>query len=131
MRQEQNFADSVLTVSGGTPQSPAAKVSEDLPRRIVSRRAGHAAAWMCSGAAHVEPRQRSAIVAIPEHRPRRQHLVELQPAVKDVAAHEAEGPLEVERAHDLPPENGRPEIRRDAVDRVDHEVRNALAMRIP
>jgi hypothetical protein len=51
--------------------------------------------------------------------------------VEDVAAHEAEGALQIERTHDLTAEDRRLEIRRIGVDRVDHEVGHRLAVLVP
>src|SRR5581483_7067337 len=104
MRPEQFHASPALTISGGPAQSPAAKVGEDLARRVVARRPGDTAARMRARTTHVKTRKRAAIVPIPEHRPRREHLIELQPGMEDVAHDEAKDPLEVERAHDLPPQ---------------------------
>src|SRR6185437_1612021 len=131
MRQEQFRAPPALTVSGSPVQSPATKVAEDLPRGIVARRAGHTPARMRTCTAHVKAGKWAAIVAIAEQRPRREHLIELQPAMKNVTAHQAEGPLQIERAHDLTPEHRYLEIGRKAIHRLDHEIRDALAMRIP
>src|SRR3712207_8402069 len=55
-------------------------------------------------------------------------LVERERAVKDVAADEAKSALEVERAQDLAPEHARPETGRVALDGVDHQVRDFLAV---
>jgi hypothetical protein len=51
--------------------------------------------------------------------------------VKDIAADQTEGTLEIERTHDLAAEHGRLEIRCMAVDEVDHEIRDFLAVRVP
>ena len=99
-------------VSSSLPEIP-----QHLPRRIVPRQPGHAAARMRAGAAHVEPRERPAIIRMAEHRARREHLPEIERAVEDVAADEAEGALEIERREDLPPEHRALEVRRVAVDR--------------
>ncbi len=42
-----------------------AQVFQDLARRVVARRAGHAAAGMRAGAAHVETFDRAAVIAVP------------------------------------------------------------------
>ena len=65
-------------------------------------------------AAHVEAGQRAAIVAVAEHRARGEQLIERQRAVKDVAADQAEGAFEIERAQDLPAEHRGLEVRRVA-----------------
>ena len=107
------------------------EIPQHFARRIVARRAGHAAARMRARAAHVEARQRPAIVRMAEHRAGREHLPEIERAVKDVAADQAEGALEIERRHDLPAEHRAFEIRRMAVDRRDHQVGDRLAMVVP
>src|SRR4029077_19539051 len=105
------------------PQSPAAKIAQDLARRVVTRSPRHAPARMRAGAAHVEPLQRSAVVAVAEHRARAEQLIEAQGAVRDVATDEPEGALQIERTHDLTAEYRRLEVGSVGVDRVDHQIR--------
>src|ERR1700733_10146585 len=71
-------------MSGDAAQPPAAEVGKDFPRRVVSGRAGHAAARMGAGATHVQSLQRPAVVAVAEHGARREQLVEAQLAVEDI-----------------------------------------------
>ena len=121
--------------SGRTPRR-----QESRPRRK-SARISRAALWPGAPVTpppgwvpepHMySPCERSAVIAVPEHRPRREQLIEAQRAVEDVAADEAEGALEIERAHDLPAEHRGLEIRRMAVDQIDHEVGDLLAVRRP
>src|SRR6266700_7849750 len=80
-----------------TPQVP-----EDLPRRVVARRSGDAAAGMRTGSAQVQPAHRRAVVGVAEHGPRRKELVERQRAVEDIPADHAELALEVERGEYFP-----------------------------
>jgi hypothetical protein len=82
--------------------APAPEIGDDFARGIVAGCAGHTAARMRARSAHVQSFQRSAIVAVSEHWPRREHLVQAQGAVKNVAADQSEGSFEIERAHDLP-----------------------------
>src|ERR1700722_9431602 len=91
---------------------PAPKIGDDFTRGIMARRTGHAPAGMRAGSAHIESLQGSAIVAVSHHRPRREHLVQAERTMKDIAADQAEGPLEIERAHDLPSQHRGLEIRR-------------------
>src|SRR6202020_3043361 len=93
--------------------------------------AGDAAARMGSRAAHVQSLERSTVVPVPEHRPRREQLIEAEGAVEDVTAHQTEGTLEVQRGEDLPTQDRRPEVRRMLVHQIDHDVRDLLAMRVP
>jgi len=86
---------------------------------------------MSARAAHVKTLQGPAVIAVPEHRPGRKHLIEAQSAVEDITAHKSEGALQIKRTHDLPPEYCRLEVRRIGVDRIDHEIGYRLAMRIP
>src|SRR5437868_2092924 len=51
--------------------------------------------------------------------------------MKDVAADEAEGAFEIERREDLPAKHRALEVRRVAVDRLDHQVGDGLAMLLP
>ena len=86
---------------------------------------------MRAGAAHVETGERPAVVRMPEHRTRGEHLPEIERAVEDVAADQPEGAFEIERREDLSPEHRTLEVRRVSVDRVDHQVGDRLAMFIP
>src|SRR3954470_4174997 len=86
---------------------------------------------MRTGPAHVKPGQWPAIVRMPEHRARREHLSEIERTVEYVAADEPEGSLEIERRHDLPPQHRALEVRRVAVDGFDHEVSDDFAMVVP
>lgn len=61
---------------------------------------------MGAGAAHVESGDRAAVVGIAEQRPRREQLPEVEGAMKNVAADQAEGALEVERGENLPRDQG-------------------------
>ena len=108
-----------------------APVGEDRVRGIVAGRAGDAAAGMRAGAAMIEARQRPAVVGIAEHGPRPEQLVERHRAVRDVAADEAEHLFEVERAQRLAADHARLEARRIAVDGVDHQVGDLVAMVVP
>src|SRR5579864_8853288 len=105
-----------------------AMIRYDSFRGIVAGRAGDAAARMGAAAAMVEALQRPAIIGMTEHRPRREQLVQRQRAVKDIAAEQAELPLEVEGGKDLPADHGCAKAPSIGVDGCDHEVGNFLAM---
>jgi len=62
---------------------------------------------------------------------RAEELVERELAVEDVAAHEAEFPLEVQRREEAARDDASPEIRGEAVDVIDDRVGRPLALRIP
>ncbi len=94
--------------------APSPHVAQDLARRVVPRNAGHAAARMRAGAAEVQAAHRRPVVAVTEHRSRREQLVERQRAVEDVAADEPELALEIERRERATAEDAGLEIRRDA-----------------
>src|SRR5580693_1654502 len=74
-----------------------AVIPQDHFRRVVAGGAGDAAAGMGAGAAMIEASQRSAIVGMSEHRPRREQLIQGQRAVEDVATEQPELALEIER----------------------------------
>src|SRR5689334_11530927 len=78
-----------------------AQIPQNHPRRIVSRRAGDAAARMRAGGAVIEAGERTAVVSMSEHRAGGEELVEGERAMKDVAAGEPELALEVERGKTL------------------------------
>src|SRR5277367_5937917 len=77
------------------------EILQYLPRRVVPGGAGDAAAGVGAGAAHIEAGDRAAMVGVAQHRAGREYLVEVERAVEDVAADQAESPLQVQRAHDL------------------------------
>ena len=100
-------------------------------RRIVARCAGDAAAGMGAGAAHIEPIDRAAVIAVSQNRTRREHLIEIELSVHDVAAGKAEDALEIERAQRLHAEYRFAESRRETVNRVNHQSRNFIAVIVP
>src|SRR5271165_3710201 len=83
------------SVAVSVPAPP--RVAQDLARGVVPRNAGDAAAGMRTGAAHVKPLERTAVIAVAEHRPRRKQLVECQRAVKNIAPGKTELALEIQR----------------------------------
>src|SRR6202008_3783722 len=80
-------------------------ILEDLARRVVSGGARNAAARMRACSAHVEARNRRAVIAVPKHGAGREQLVERKRPVHDVAARETEGALEIQGTHDLAPQD--------------------------
>src|ERR1043166_5178921 len=113
------------------PQPPAAKIAQHLARRVVAGRAGHPAARVGAGAAHIKPRDRAAVIGMAEQRAGREQLPEIESAVENVAADEAESALEIERRENLPAEHRPGKIRRVTVDRRDHQVGDLIAMVVP
>ena len=65
-------------------------IPQDHLRRVVAGRTGDAAAGMRAGAAKIKSAQRTAIIRMTQHRPRREQLIERQRAVEDIAADQAE-----------------------------------------
>src|ERR1700688_5217469 len=86
-------------------------IPKDHAGGVVAGGAGDAAAGMRAAAAVVEALQGPPIVGVAEHRPRREQLVQRQRAVEDIAAEQAELPLEVERRQDLPADHAFPKTR--------------------
>src|SRR4030088_3754679 len=72
-------------------------IPKDHAGGVVAGRAGDAAAGMRAGTAMVEALQRSAIIGVAEHRPRREQLVQRQRTMEDIAPEQAELALQVER----------------------------------
>ena len=72
-------------------------IPQDHLCRVVAGGAGDAASGMGSGAAMVETSQRTAIIGVSKHWPRRKQLVQRQCTVENVAAKQAELPFEIER----------------------------------
>src|SRR5262245_46968306 len=92
---------------------------------------GDAAARVGARTAHIEPADRCSVVCMAGHRPRREELAELELSVKNVAADETEGTLEIERTEDLSRDHRFFEVRCIAVDGVDHQVGNLFAFVVP
>ena len=86
---------------------------------------------MRPGAAKIQPRQRPPVIGLTQHRPRTEQLVQAQRAVEDVATNQAEGPLKIQRTHDLPAEHRSGKTRRMLFDGGDHQIRDFFAMIIP
>src|SRR6201999_289448 len=107
------------------------EIADDFARCVMSGGAGYTAAGMCAGAAHVQPVQRAAVVAITQHGSRGEHLVERERTVKDIPADESERALQIQRALDLAPEDCGLEVGSVLVDGVDHQVRDGLAVVVP
>src|SRR5258708_2078552 len=91
--------------------STSARVAQYLARRIVPGNPGHAAAGMGAGAAHVQALERPAIVAVPEHGPGREQLIEGERAVEDVPADQAKLALQIKRRERSPRDDAGTEIR--------------------
>src|SRR5271155_4522326 len=68
---------------------------------------------------------------MPEHRPRREQLIERQRAVKNIAAEQAKLALQIERRQDLPPDHACRKTRRIFIHRRDHEIGYFIAMVVP
>src|SRR3954469_3435549 len=113
------------------PPLPRPPVRKERLRRIMPGRSGHAAARMRARAAQIESFEWHPVVRRPDHRPRAEQLVEAHLAVEDIAADQAEAPLEVQRRMDLPAQHRLGEARRVTVDRRDDRVRGPLTLRIP
>ncbi len=95
------------------------------------RRTGDATAGMRTRTAQIQARQRAAIAALTEHRPRAEQLIEGQRAVHDVAADQAEVAFEVERRLDLAADDEVLEPWRELVHGRDHQIGDFLAMIVP
>src|SRR5258706_4889473 len=76
-----------MTVSQRPRPSPEQRpvIPQDHPRGVVAGGAGDAAAGIRAASAMVQGLQRSAIIGVAEHRPRREQLIEGQRAVKYIA----------------------------------------------
>src|SRR5258707_9292685 len=89
-----------------------AVIPQNHARGVVAGGAGDAAAGMRAASAMVEALQRSAIIGVAEHRPRREQLIEGQRAVKYIAAEQAELALQIERRENLPADHACRKTRR-------------------
>src|SRR6185369_3698176 len=98
---------------------PPAGILQYFMRGIVAGRTGDAAAGMGTGTAHIKSANWTAIIAVTQNRPGREHLVEIELAVHDIAAGQAEDPLQIERTERLHSQHGLFEPGRETVDRGD------------
>src|SRR5208282_1701404 len=116
-----------VAVSG----SASSRITQDLPRGVVPRNTGDAAAGMRPGAAHVKPLQRTAIIAVAEHGARRKKLVECQRAMKNITPGKTELALQIERREHAPRDDAGAEPRCIAVDGIEHQVRHLVGCLVP
>src|SRR4051794_38148913 len=72
-------------------------VAQDLARRVVARHAGDPATRVRTAAAEIDALERHAVIAISQYRAGAEELVQRELAVEDVAAHEPQLALEIER----------------------------------
>src|SRR5262245_6958290 len=75
---------------------PGPRALQDLPPRVVARRARHAAARVRPRAAQEQARDRRRVARPSRYRPQREQLVQPKIAVEDVAAGQRVLPLEIE-----------------------------------
>ena len=66
-----------------------------------------------------------------QHRTRREDLPQIERAVKDIAADEAECSFQIERRKDLAAEHRALEIRCMIIDRFDHEIGDGFTVVVP
>ena len=93
--------------------------------------AGDTATGVRARTAHIKPRDRRPVVAMPQHRTCGIQLVERHVAVEDIAADQPEFALEIERRMDLPCNDTRLEIGCMLRDGVDDVVGDLLADIVP
>ena len=108
-----------------------AVIGKDRAGRVVAGSARDAPAGMGTGTAMIEPFQRPAVVGMAEHRAGREKLVQRQGPMKDVAAEQAELPLEIQRGQRLAADHARRKARRVGIDGRDHQVGNFIAAIVP
>ena len=109
----------------------APRVAQDLARGVVSRHAGHSPAGMRARAAHVESLEGAAVVAVSEHGPGREELIERQLPVKDVATGQAKFSLQIQRGKRAHRDNACAEAGSVAINRVEHQFRNLVLDVVP
>src|SRR5688572_26767732 len=86
---------------------------------------------MGAGAAQIAAGERHAVTGAAQYRSGRAELIEPDLAVEDVAAGQAEAPLEVERRQRQTAEHRGGEAGRVSVDGGDDVIRRFLAARVP
>ena len=107
------------------------RVGEDLHRRVSSRRAHDAAAWMSGRAAHVQVADRRAVLRPARRGTQEEQLFERQLALEDVPFRQPPFALEVERSDDLTMANDVADVGRVLRERVDDRVAERLALLVP
>ena len=100
-------------------------------RRVVAGHTAHAASGMRARTAHIESGNGAAIVGVTQNGSRREQLVQTQSAVRDIAAHETENALHIERAHGCARYHRSLESGRETLDRIEHQIGDFVAMRVP
>src|SRR3990170_3942237 len=103
----------IASYAACTSRPPHRPVLQDLPRRVVSRRAHDAASGMGSRSAEVQVLDRRAILGPARDRPEEEELVRRELAVEDVPAREAELPLQIQRRQYLAVEDRLGQVRRE------------------
>src|SRR5436190_14334355 len=111
-----------------TPPSP---IIDNSARGIVAGCPCHPAAGVRTRAAVIEPLQRRAVVGVSERWSCPEQLVETQCAMEYVAARQPEHLFEIERGQGLAAKNAPLESRREALDRLDHQIGYPFAMIVP
>src|SRR5262249_34524834 len=117
-------------VHSGAPP-PAREIRRNLAGGGATRGPGVPASPTGDGAAQVEAANRGPVIGRTEDRPGRKHLPEVERPVKDIAAHEAERAFEVEGGENLAAQHRAAKIRRIGIDRIDHQVSDAVAPVVP
>jgi hypothetical protein len=79
----------------------ALEIAQDFTGGIVTRRACDAAARMTSRAAQIKTCNRTPIIRVAQHRPRREDLPKIEGSVEYITAGKAEGSFEIEWGQDL------------------------------
>src|ERR1039458_7168111 len=119
----------LLAAFGGdaTVASTSSPLLQHLARAVKPRCAHHAAAGMRARTAKIQALNGSAIARPPGHRTHREHLVQAHLAMKNIAAGDAEAPLQVERSQYLAMFHNPPDVGRILFDERHHPVAKRLA----
>src|ERR1700684_3311506 len=106
-------------------------LANECTRGIAAGDAHDAAARVTAGAAQVQPPQWRAILGGTGHRSHDEELVERQRSAMPVSAADARLPLDVRRSQQLRGFDAGAQPGRAALERIDDQVREALALVLP
>src|SRR6266540_2519464 len=107
------------------------EIVESLVARVVAGQARDVPAGPGADAAEVEPADRRPVVRHPRHRAHREHPLRRHVAVRDMALHQAELALEVDRAEEAVVDDDVLDVRDVVAQHVDAVVPEAIALRSP
>src|ERR1700678_1072992 len=116
---------------GCAPRLSALPIAQRTMRGVVSRRAGHSAAWVCTCSTQIKSIDRRPVLRPAGDGAHEKKLLEREIAVKNVAFGEAVGTFKVERREHLPRDDRTRHVGRVLADLLHHQVAEQFALFVP